>query len=181
MRGFKVVIDYCHNVDGMRRLTEFVDLTMTGCRPARPPRSAYRQGGRQRRSGRGTAVGVIGIPGDRRDQDQLEYGALAAAASFDEIIVREDVNLRGRKPGETAANVLEGIRRARAAGARCNRAVAILDELEAAEAGMRRAHPGDLVVICADDSTQVYRAAMAFDRGAGIAITAPGEMAVPEG
>ena len=46
---------------------------------------------------------------------------------------------------------------------------------------MRRAHPGDLVVICADDSTQVYRAAMAFDRGTGIAITAPGELSVPEG
>ena len=26
VRGFKVVIDYCHNVDGMRRLAEFVDL-----------------------------------------------------------------------------------------------------------------------------------------------------------
>src|SRR4029078_13680535 len=30
VHGFKVIIDYCHNVDGMRRLTEFVDLTMIG-------------------------------------------------------------------------------------------------------------------------------------------------------
>ena len=60
---------------------------------------------------------MIGIPGDRRDEDQLEYGAIAARA-FDEIIVREDKNLRGRAPGESAGNVLDGIRASRAGGAR---------------------------------------------------------------
>ena len=40
-----------------------------------------------------------------------------AAGAFDEIIIREDTNLRGRAPGETAALVLEGIRAAQAAGA----------------------------------------------------------------
>ncbi|MBA3852124.1 MAG: cyanophycin synthetase, partial [Chloroflexi bacterium] len=100
--GFKVYIDYCHNVDGMRRLTEFVDLTMAD--------SADGDGGRQNR-----AIGVIGIPGDRRDEDQRAYGRLAAA-SFDELYVREDANLRGRAPGEAAANVLLGVREAQAAG-----------------------------------------------------------------
>ena len=97
--------------------------------------------------------------------------------------MREDKNLRGRKPGETAAHVLEGIRAAQAAGGRTQKADAVLDELEAARAGMRRAQPGDLVVICADDSTAVYREAMACDRGvgAGRAISDPGEMFVPEG
>ena len=28
VNGYKVILDYCHNVDGMRRLTEFVDLLM---------------------------------------------------------------------------------------------------------------------------------------------------------
>ena len=63
-----------------------------------PGGSARRPPGR----GPGRAIGVIGIPGDRRDEDQREYGAIAAGA-FDEIIVREDKNLRGRAPGETAA------------------------------------------------------------------------------
>jgi len=35
MNGYKVVIDYCHNVDGMRRLTEFVELMMAGDERAR--------------------------------------------------------------------------------------------------------------------------------------------------
>ena len=68
------------------------------------------------------------VAGDRRDQDQRDYGAVAAR-SFDEIFVREDKNLRGRKPGESAANVLEGIRQARAEGARCQRAEPVLEEI----------------------------------------------------
>jgi cyanophycin synthetase len=175
VRGFKVVIDYCHNVDGMRRLAEFVDLTMAGVGRTRRRQHAAGPGPR-----RGRAIGVIGIPGDRRDEDQREFGAVAAAA-FDELLVREDRNLRGRRAGESAGNVLEGIRRAQAAGARCARATSVLDELEAGSAGLRRAHPGDLVVLCVDDALAVYREAMAYDRGPGIAVAHPGELDVPEG
>jgi cyanophycin synthetase len=194
VRGFKVIIDYCHNTDGMRRLTEFVDLTMSGPGPVRGRRarangrgasaapSANGHGGGAAPPRTSRAIGVIGIPGDRRDEDQREYGAIAAR-SFDELIVREDANLRGRKPGETAEHVLEGIRKAQAEGARVQKAEAVLDELEAAKVAMRRAKQGDLVVVCADDSTSVYREAMALDRGivAGKAIAAPGELLVPEG
>jgi len=175
VRGFKVIIDYCHNVDGMRRLTEFVDLTMADG----VTRRTRRDGHGQARSGR--AIGVIGIPGDRRNGDQYDYGAVAAQ-SFDEIFVREDRNLRGRKPGESAGNVLVGIERAREAGARCQRAEAVLDELEAAKTALRRASPGDLVVVCVDDAMAVYREAMALNKGAhaGRAVTDPGELLGPD-
>jgi cyanophycin synthetase len=127
-------------------------------------------------------IGVIGVPGDRRKEDQREYGAMAAR-SFDVIYVREDANLRGRPAGEAAENVLVGIRDARNAGARCKAAEAVLNELEAARVGMRAARPGDMVVICADDSAAVYREAMALNRGGrrATAIGAPGEFEVPEG
>jgi cyanophycin synthetase len=175
VRGFKVVIDYCHNVDGMRRLTEFVDLTMA---------RADKRGGMTVRSvpgsGGGRAIGVIGIPGDRRDADQREFGYVAAG-SFDEIIVREDRNLRGRQPGEAARHVLAGVRAAQAKGARCARAGGVLDELEAARAGLRRALRGDMLVICADDAAAVYAAAMQHERGPGVAISGPGEYDAPEG
>ena len=81
------------------------------------------------------------------------YGAIAARA-FDEIVVREDKNLRGRQPGESAILLVEGIRRCpgrrRRGGPVASRS--ILDELDAVRAGLRRANPGDLVVICADDT-----------------------------
>src|SRR6185436_13635377 len=134
--GVRLVIDYCHNVDGMRQLTDFVSRMMV-----ENPTKSGRLGssGNATRSGR--AIGVIGIPGDRRDDDQREYGAIAAT-QFDEIIVREDKNLRGRQPGETASNVLDGIRAARAAGSsRALKAEKILDELTAVRAALRRAAP----------------------------------------
>ena len=55
------------------------------------------------------------MPGDRRDEDMREYGSLAAGA-FDEIIVREDRNLRGRAPGATATLVADGVLKARDKG-----------------------------------------------------------------
>ncbi len=174
VRGFKVFIDYCHNVDGMRRLAEFVDLSMVGT-----PRNGHR-GGTSSRTGK--AIGVIGIPGDRRNEDQRAYGRIAASA-FDEIIVREDANLRGRPAGESAANVMVGVEEARAAGeSRCERSVVILNEIEAAIAAIKHGHAGDLIVVCADDAAAVYREAMALGGGSsGPAISDPGELSVSEG
>ncbi len=163
--GVRVVIDYCHNVDGMRNLADFVNRMM---------------GDSGARTGR--AIGVIGVPGDRRDDDLRDYGALAAGA-FDAIIVREDRNLRGRAPGESAAHVLDGIRLARSEGARTVRAEKIFDEMSAVKTALRRANPGDLLVMCVDDAVGVYRETMAA-AGHGLGTTAfadPGEMEAPEG
>ena len=176
--GVRVFIDYCHNVDGMRQLADFVNRMMVEA-PARSGRVKVPSNGT--RTGR--AIGVLGIPGDRRDEDQREYGAIAAGA-FDEVIVREDANLRGRQPGETAANVIEGVRRAReGGGARAARADKVLDEMSAVRTALRRAMPGDLVVCCVDDAVGVYREAMSAagtSRG-GTAFADPGELEAPEG
>ena len=131
----------------------------------------------------GRAIGVIGIPGDRRDEDQREYGAIAAGA-FDEIIVREDKNLRGRQPGRDRRQRPRGRAAAKAAGtARRHASEKILEEMAAVRAALRRAIPGDLVVCCVDDAIAVYREAMArrgTSRG-GTAFADPGELEAPEG
>ena len=179
--GIRVVIDYCHNVDGMRQLADFVNRMMSEPQ-SRPGRIGTGAANGNVRKGR--AIGVIGIPGDRRDEDQREYGAIAATA-FDEIIVREDKNLRGRPPGEAAGNVVEGIRGARAngAGVRATKADKMLEELSAVRTALRRAAPGDLVVCCVDDAVGVYREAMSAagsSRGT-TAFADPGELEAPEG
>ncbi|MDO8485633.1 MAG: cyanophycin synthetase [Candidatus Limnocylindrales bacterium] len=176
--GVRVVIDYCHNVDGMRQLADFVGRMMV-----QPQTKAGRIGAAKHGTRTGRAIGVLGIPGDRRNEDQREYGAIAAGA-FDEIIVREDRNLRGRGPGESASNVVEGIRAARAAGsARATRADKVLEEMAAVRTALRRAVPGDLVVCCVDDAIAVYREAMSASGSArgGTAFTDPGELEAPEG
>jgi cyanophycin synthetase len=167
--GVRVIIDYCHNVDGMRNLADFAR------------RMSSDGDGTTGRSGR--TLGVIGMPGDRRDDDMRDYGAYAAGA-FDEIIIREDRNLRGRAPGVAATLVGEGVRRARDDGTgRTVRVDKILDELTAARTALRRANPGDLVVMCVDDSIAVYREAMASagQHAGATAFADPGEMAAPEG
>ncbi len=174
--GTRVVIDYCHNVDGMRQLADFVNRMMV-----EPQGKAGSLGGAAARTGR--AIGVIGIPGDRRDEDQHEYGALAATA-FDEILIREDRNLRGRAPGETATNVAAGVKAARTEGrGRATRVDKVLDEPAAVRAALRRSAPGDLVVVCADDAVDVYRQAMELvgRQQGGTAFADPGELEAPLG
>lgn len=48
-----------------------------------------------------TITGIISFPGDRRD-DVIEAAGRIAVAGFDRIIVKGDVNLRGRESGEVA-------------------------------------------------------------------------------
>ena len=169
--GYKVILDYCHNVDGMRRLTEFVDL-MVGATDD----GVKRPGGVS-----GRAIGVIGMPGDRLDADHREYGRLAAH-SFDEVIVREDKNTRGRQRGLSADLVAEGVRAGMAEGGRCSDVKIVVDEEESAIAGLEAARRDDLVVICADDITNVYRRVMANAKSnGGAAFADPGEYSAEEG
>ena len=68
----------------------------------------------RRRAGRahrvtGRHIGVMATAGDRRDEDIVELGRVAARY-FDEIIVREDENNRGRPRGDTAALIAAGHR-----------------------------------------------------------------------
>ena len=76
---FRVLLDYAHNAHGMEAVARTVrELAVHGRR-----------------------IGVIAAPGDRRDEDILALAA-AAAPAFDLILLREDDDLRGRKPGEVA-------------------------------------------------------------------------------
>jgi len=168
--GVRVVIDYCHNVDGMRNLADFT-------------RRMNNDGAGNGTSRNGRAIGVIGMPGDRRDEDMRAYGALAAGA-FDEISVREDRSLRGREPGATATLVADGVRVAKEKGTgRTHRVDKILNEMTAVKTALRRANPGDLVVMCVDDSVAVYREAMASagHHEGSTAFADPGELDAPEG
>ncbi|MCS7031763.1 MAG: cyanophycin synthetase [Gloeomargarita sp. SKYG116] len=119
VKDFYVLVDYAHNAHGYRAVGDFV--------------STWRKGER---------IGVIGAPGDRRDEDLREIGRVAAQL-FDRLIVKEDDDTRGRRRGEAADWITLGVRDTSA------RPVmqVILDETEAIQTAIRQARSGDLVVI----------------------------------
>jgi cyanophycin synthetase len=149
LNGITVIIDYAHNAAGLRTVGDFIERLAAGSpqgeRPGEPSWSANLR------------VAVIATPGDRRNEDMRALGR-TAARYFDEVIVREDKNLRGRPPGETAEIVLEGVSEAIAeGGTRAGSAQIVLDEMDATRAALDHSRPGDLVLLCADYATEVYR------------------------
>lgn len=135
--GFRVILDYAHNPAGLKALGDLI-LKM------RP---------RHRR-----VIGMINIPGDRRDEDMREMGALATRY-FDEIIFREDPARRGRRPGEIVGLLAEG---ALATGYPEDRICRILEEDEAADLCLRKARPGDLVVLTPTDVEAMWQQVLDF-------------------
>lgn len=97
----------------------------------------------------GEKVGVIGGPGDRRDDDLILLGQLSARM-FDRIIVKEDNDTRGRQRGEVADLILKGISQENAS----LRPEVILDETEALEKALGTVSEGGLVVIFPESVTK---------------------------
>jgi cyanophycin synthetase len=98
----------------------------------------------------------VATAGDRRDEDMRQLGRVAARF-FDDVIIREDRHARGRPPGQTAQLIEEGVREAISQGARAGNVEVVLDEMEATRRAIDRSRPGDLVVLCVDYATEVYK------------------------
>ncbi|RNI22422.1 cyanophycin synthetase [Rufibacter latericius] len=82
---FEVLVDYAHNPAGMKGIADFLQNVDARKR-----------------------VGVVAGVGDRRDEDMVELGKMAAQM-FDEVIIRSDRDLRGRTAEEINRNVIDGI------------------------------------------------------------------------
>jgi cyanophycin synthetase len=147
LAGVKVVIDYAHNAAGLRAVGDFVEQMTSEVRNHAPPGFASWTANLR--------VAVVATAGDRRDDDMRELGRVAARY-FDDIIIREDVNTRGRERGDTAAIVLEGVQAAQAEGARAGSVEIVTDEMTAVRRALDRSRPGDLVLLCVDYASQVW-------------------------
>jgi cyanophycin synthetase len=133
--GVRIVVDYAHNPAGLRALGALINgLKITDD---------------------GSCIGIVGISGDRRDQDILDMGKIASTL-FDRLIIKEDDDLRGRRPGEGAALLKVGALRA---GFDASGIEVVLSESEAVSYGLRSARKGDLVVIMADDIDRTWQQA----------------------
>jgi cyanophycin synthetase len=129
VEGRRVLLDYCHNVAGLESMADFV-----------------------KRMDVDRIIAMIAIPGDRSDEDITAFGRLAGD-TFDEIVIREDANPRGRRRGEVAKMLAGAIA---SDGRDDNRVAIVLDEMEAARAAIARAERNDLVILMADKPAAVF-------------------------
>jgi cyanophycin synthetase len=130
--GFRVIMDYAHNVAGLTALGRVVSGL----------RHRYRR-----------TIGVFSVPGDRRDSDILELGRISAEI-FDLLFFREDPSTRGRPRGEVMALLRQG---ALAAGKEDHSITLIAGEANALQAGLREARTGDLLVVTPSDIEGSWR------------------------
>ncbi|MEB3311899.1 MAG: cyanophycin synthetase [Snowella sp.] len=112
------LVDYAHNPAGYEAVGAFVT------------------------NWKGQRLGVIGGPGDRRDEDLIQLGEIGARV-FDRLIIKEDDDKRGREPGSAADMILKGVMQV---NPQISHEI-ILNETEALETALSQVEPGGLVVI----------------------------------
>ncbi len=127
-RDFKVMIDYCHNPHAMAVVAPFL--------------SAMKKT---------RLVGVLNAPGDRRLEDFERIGRIAAP-HFDHVILRDDEDRRGRKPGEVAQHIGDALVKN---GMKRESVEFVRTETEAVKKAISMAQKDDFIVIFADRITKV--------------------------
>ncbi|MBK9060425.1 MAG: cyanophycin synthetase [Flavobacteriales bacterium] len=121
-KNFQVVVDYAHNPHGFEALGRFLSKV-----PDSPK------------------VGVIAGVGDRRDEDTVTLGRLSAQM-FDEIIIRQDRNLRGKSDDDIIALMMKGIQEVDPK----KKVTIIKKEDEAIRHAISTAKPGSFLTLCSD-------------------------------
>ncbi|MEA2523399.1 MAG: cyanophycin synthetase, partial [Thermomicrobiales bacterium] len=129
LQGRRIIMDYCHNVAGLEAMADFV-----------------------KRMDATRRIAVISMPGDRKDDDIIAFGRLAAE-TFDELILREDTNTRGRPSGEIASILRNTIV---SSGLSPDRVSIVLDEFDAVREAVNRSAKDELVVLMIDKPAAVW-------------------------
>jgi cyanophycin synthetase len=125
----RVLVDYAHNAAAVEGLIEFV-MQLPALR----------------------RVGVVTVPGDRRDEDIRAVGRLAAR--LDRVLVKEDDDLRGRAVGEIAALITNGLGDG---GMPPDRMEVVLSENAAVDRMLAELRDGDLAIFLAEHVRGVLR------------------------
>ncbi|MFZ1784260.1 MAG: cyanophycin synthetase [Ferruginibacter sp.] len=122
-KQFQFLVDFAHNPAGLELLCDFVSK-LDGS----------------------PKVGIISGTGDRRDEDIKELGRISGRY-FDEIIIRQDKNLRGRTAEEIVNLLVEGIKETQPMEIPIT---IIYNEKEAIMHAYNTAKPGSLITIMCD-------------------------------
>ena len=132
--GGYLLLDYGHNPDAFAAVC----------------RAASRWRGRR-------VTGIVGVPGDRSDA-LIEQAGRVAARGFSRVVIKEDEDLRGRRPGEVAGILLRAVR----AESPWLDSRVVLSEGEALREELRALGPGDVAVMFYDRMEPLRRVLAEF-------------------
>jgi len=125
INGVNVIVDYAHNPHGLKAL------------------AAYLRNIPEKK------LGIIAVPGDRRDADIVEFGQIAGTM-YDDIIIRFDANNRGRSEESIVQLLTQGIQQIKPKFT-CK----VIGNTETAiQFAVEYAEKGSYIIICADNAIQ---------------------------
>lgn len=120
-KNFELMVDYAHNTAGFEAIGEMLGKI-----------DAHH-------------VGVIAGVGDRRDKDTIALGR-QAAKMFNEIVIRQDKNLRGRTEDEIIELITRGIKEVDPN----KKVTSFKRETDAIDFAIKNARKGTFLTICSD-------------------------------
>ena len=116
----KIILDYAHNIEGYKAVISSL----------------------KRIKGINNLIGVIGIPGDRKNDVGYSVGEICAN-NLDKIVIKEDKDRRGRKVGEIAELLEKAILKT---NKNANLKIC-LDEVEALKYAIEISEKDDIIVV----------------------------------
>jgi len=118
--GRKIILDYAHNIEGYKAVISSL----------------------KKIKGINNLIGVIGIPGDRKNDVGYSIGEICAE-NLDKIVIKEDKDRRGRKIGEIAGLLEKAILKT---NKNANLKIC-LDEVEALKYAIEISEKDDVIVV----------------------------------
>jgi cyanophycin synthetase len=133
---FRVILDYAHNPAAVHTMCSLVD----------------RLGAEQRK------IVSLTVPGDRRDEDILAIGRIAAR-NFDQFICHRDSDSRGRDHLEVPEMLREALC---SAGVQSQQIQVVAEEQAANQIALEMARPGDLLLLLSEDYARAWEQIVQF-------------------
>ncbi|MBU5439574.1 cyanophycin synthetase [Tissierella sp. MSJ-40] len=126
LRNRKVMVDYGHNIEGYEEVGKFISKLNVS-----------------------RSIGVIGVPGDRLDEQIFNIG-VKCSEIFSKVYIKEDMALRGRKPGEVANILYKGLL---SANFNADNIKIVPSEIEALKTAVSESKDGDFITLFYEEFT----------------------------
>ncbi|MGL5633698.1 MAG: cyanophycin synthetase [Sarcina sp.] len=128
IKGREIILDYGHNISGYEAIINSL-------------KSMKKE----------NVIGVIGVPGDRTDENISTIGRLSSSY-FSKLYIKEDVDKRSREEGEVAKLLFEGATNNKN---NISDIKIILDEFEAVEEAFYNSNVGDTIIIFYEEFNKI--------------------------